>query len=347
MLREIIISRGREILYLKKFADLFSGLSHHWIFDQLERGSNPKEIAMIEHSHQLIYYATHWELDLYFIFILDMDHKPEDVKKELVKCKKQFLNYFLEMIVEEQLDLKMFQIFDSIAFSIHKNLRPKICLVGYGGVGKTTTAKLIKSERIPLEHVPTMNVEISTIKIGKLHYSLWDFAGQEKFSILWNHFIKASDAILLITDSTLENVEKSRFFIELAKSEAPNARFAVMANKQDLPGAIKPSDIERLLGEKTYEMVATDTLNRDKMLRIISDVLMIDLDTSPLLKPLKARDMLMDEIQTAIEENNFKEAAIKCEILSEVCDQIGEYRLSMNFAEKAETLRSYMQSHIV
>ncbi|GAH20676.1 unnamed protein product, partial [marine sediment metagenome] len=65
---------------------------------------------------------------------------------------------------------------------------------------------------IPLQHVPTISGDIATIKIGKLFFRLFDFAGQEQFKFLWKNFIKESDAVLIITDSTIRNVEKSRYF---------------------------------------------------------------------------------------------------------------------------------------
>ena len=116
---------------------------------------------------------------------------------------------------------KLFAIFDPTVEVIHKNLRPKMSLVGFSGVGKTTITRLIMAEEIPMEHIPTITGDIATIKIGKLHFHLWDFAGQEQFSFLWQNFIKGSDAVLLITDSTLENCEKSKYFVELIKKEAP------------------------------------------------------------------------------------------------------------------------------
>ena len=93
--------------------------------------------------------------------------------------------------------------------------------------------------------------------------------------------MKGSDAVLLITDSTLENVEKSKFFTELIKREAPTAHQAAVGNKQDLPDAMTIMDIERHLGLKAYSMVATDPNNRDKMITIVADILEMSSEVSP------------------------------------------------------------------
>lgn len=83
-------------------------------------------------------------------------------------------------------------------------------------------------DEIPLQHVPTITGEIATIKIGKLFFRLFDFAGQEQFKFLWKGFIKESDAVLVVTDSTIKNVEKSKFFLELINKEVPHARAALL-----------------------------------------------------------------------------------------------------------------------
>ncbi|MBA7545650.1 hypothetical protein ES705_38021 [subsurface metagenome] len=195
--------------------------------------------------------------------------------------------------------------------------------------------------------MPTIHGEQSKIKIGKLLFTLWDFAGQEQFSMLWNIFIKGSDAVLIITDSTLENIEKSRYFIELVKEQSPNAFCAVIGNKQDIDGCLPPLKIERLLGLKTYSMIANNPKNRIKMIQIIADILRIDMDLSPLLKPLKVRELLLEEAELAINNGNIKEAILKFEILSDLCLQLGEDGFSKECYEKAQQLRKYLEQSII
>lgn len=168
-------------------------------------------------------------------------------------------------------------------------------LVGFSGVRKTTITKLIKGEKMSLEHIPTISGKVATIKIGKISFLLWDFAGQERFNFFWNKYIRGSDAVLLITDSTLENIDKNKFFLELIKEEAPYANSAIIGNKQDLLNAVKIEDIERIMGLKTYSMIAIESENREKMIKIIADILDMSVEISPLLKPLYERDMLIDQ----------------------------------------------------
>ncbi len=306
------------------------------------RGSSEQKLEYHDYYKFRIAYITDKKFELIIIFITGLNDKFEYVKKELTKCKKDFLNLFGD-ILGQKCDLKTFEVFDPNIDANHRNLKPKISLCGFSGVGKTTTTRLIKAEEIPMQHVPTITGDIATIKIGKLQFSLWDFAGQEQFSYLWTNFIKGSDAVLLITDSTIENVEKSKFFLELIKEQSPNAHTAVIGNKQDLSNAMPPETIEKILGLKTYSMIANREENRQKMITIIADVLEMSADVSPLLKPLKERDDLTEEVKIALENGDFQEAVHLFEKISDLCIDLGDDVLSKEFFNKAEKIKQMLK----
>ncbi|MHA1192159.1 MAG: ADP-ribosylation factor-like protein [Promethearchaeota archaeon] len=287
-------------------------------------------------------YITEKDLDLIFLFVTGLTDNFDSVKKELIKCKKEFLNLFEDILLHKY-DSKTFEVFDPTIDLIHRNLRPKISLVGFSGVGKTTITRLIKAEEIPMQHVPTITGDIATIKIGKLYFHLWDFAGQEQFSYLWNNFIKGSDAVLLITDSSLENIEKSKFFLELIKEQAGNAHVAVIGNKQDLKESMKPEQIEKILGLKTYSMIANEVKNRDKMITIIADILEMSAEISPLLKPLLERDTLIEEAMKSLENAEFQNAATLFEKISYLCIELGDDSLGREFYEKAQKIKGLLK----
>ncbi|MFX1279863.1 MAG: ADP-ribosylation factor-like protein [Promethearchaeota archaeon] len=286
-------------------------------------------------------YITQKSLGIIVLFVTGLTDKFDNIKKELIKCRKEFINLF-EEILQHRFDAKTFEVFDPIVDSIHKNLRPKISLIGFSGVGKTTITKLIRAEEIPMQHIPTITGDIATVKIGKLHFHLWDFAGQEQFSYLWDNFIKGSDAALLITDSTLENVEKSKFFLELIKEQSPHAHTAVIGNKQDLEGAINPAQIERVLGLKSYSMIAKDPENRNKMIQIIADVLEMSAEVSPLLKPLLERDKLIEEATGALKTADFEKAAFLFDKISYLCVELGDDSLGKEFYEKSQKIKAML-----
>jgi len=333
------------LLYYRHFGkalkkDIFGSL-----VQDLMKEAFAKEGTQVEYHDYYKYrisYVSEKGQELIFLFVTGLTDNFDNIKKELIKCKKEFLNLF-EDILQHKYDSKTFEVFDPTIDAIHRNLRPKISLVGFSGVGKTTITRLIKAEEIPMQHIPTITGDIATIKIGKLHFHLWDFAGQEQFSYLWNNFIKGSDAVLLITDSTLENVEKSKFFLELIKEQAPNAHSSVIANKQDLEEAMSPNQIEKILGIKTYSMIAKDENNRDKMITIIADILEMSAEVSPLLKPLLERDTFMEQATNALQNAEFEKAAMYFEKISDLCIELGDDSLGREFYEKGKKIKDMLE----
>ena len=346
MLREIFIIVNDKLVYQRSYAKGLDTSLFTNVYQKVKKVAFSKfgsETGTYEFFEYKLSYIVNENSDLVLLFVSGLGDDFKDIQPQLKKFKKEFLEYYGDNLKKDDFEI-INEVLDPIVDNIHRNLKPKISIVGFSGVGKTTTTRLIKSEEIPMQHIPTITGEVATIKIGKLSFFLWDFAGQDQFDFLWEKFIRGSDAVLLMTDSTLENLEKSRFFIELVNKAVPYARFALIANKQDLPDAMKVEDIERLMGNKTYGFVAIDTNNRPKMIRIIADLLDMDPKVSPLLKPLHERDNLTDEAQKALEEGEFGETAALFEKISNLCLELGDDSLAIVFQNKSEKISSMLKT---
>ncbi|MHA1149692.1 MAG: ADP-ribosylation factor-like protein [Promethearchaeota archaeon] len=342
MLRQFYIIRNDKILYKREYAKGLDKDSRDFVFSQLKEdafASLSEDFKIFDYYKTKISYIVDKPSKLLILFITDLDDDHNRIKTEITKFKTYFMNVF-----DDSMNSSALELLDPIIDAIHRKLKPKISIVGFSGVGKTTIIKLIRAEEIPAEHIPTINGERSTIKIGNLEFNLWDFAGQDQFSFLWNKFIVGSDAVLLITDSTLENIEKSKYFLTLISEEAPYAHVAVIANKQDINGALHPKVIEEHFGLKTYSMVAIDPENRNKMIQIIADVLEMNGEVSPLLQPLFIRDRLIDEAQTALEQGDLKSAAEKFQKIGDLCITLGDYSLGNEIFNKLKQIEKYISS---
>ena len=347
MLRQVYIILNEVFLYERNYGKSFGKENFETtiltILDEI-RSKYKNDFGYFDYYKSKIAFLSEADLNLFFIFILDLGHEIESIKTELSKFKNEFLNLFGNS-VKNGLNSTIIETMNPFVDTIHSSLKPKISLIGFSGVGKTTISKLIKAEEIPLEHIPTINGEVAIIKLGKLQFFLWDFAGQEQFSFLWNTFIRGSDAVLLISDSTLENIEKSKYFLDLIKEEAPYAYTAIIGNKQDLTSALKIEEIERILGIKTYSFVAIDSKNRIKMIQIIADILEINTEISPLLNPIFERDKLIDEAQEALEKGDFRKTMVFFEKLSDLCLSIGDDALALEFYDKSVKLMEIIEDY--
>ncbi|MFW9783832.1 MAG: ADP-ribosylation factor-like protein, partial [Candidatus Heimdallarchaeota archaeon] len=161
-----------------------------------------------------------------------------------------------------------------------------------------------------------------TLKIGRVYFLLRNFIGDEKIGFLWNNYMRGSDAILLITDSTLKNIESSRFFLSKIEEEVPYAYIAGIGNKQDLVDAVDVSKIKDILGLTAYPLIATESQNREKMIINISEILEMKNDILPIFNLLVEKDKLMDDLEIILKTENY-------ETLESIFDKIIDLSLKL------------------
>ncbi|MEM2109978.1 MAG: ADP-ribosylation factor-like protein [Candidatus Odinarchaeota archaeon] len=220
---------------------------------------------------KFIYNIIH---DIIVVAVADQEDDEKKIQEKVEKIAEIFYNKFKVNLENWTGDVSPFKPFEEDLEDIVSGTL-KVSLIGYGGVGKTTILKLLKNEEIPLKHNPTIAVDIKPFKeinISGLKLIVWDFAGQERFESLWKMLIKGTDLIIVVVDSTMINLLRTRRKImKMIEEENPKAKVIVIANKQDLPKAIKPNIIEDLLNAPTYGFVAIDPSYRRDILKIINE----------------------------------------------------------------------------
>jgi small GTP-binding protein len=299
-----------------------------------------------------VHYLYDPRLKLTIVFVTNLKEDLEYIKPHLEAVFKQFhsdFGKFLDQGVNchdpHSIGCVDFEIFNPIIEKIHRKINTKLAIVGYSGVGKTTITRLLMKQAIPTQHIPTISGDIGTIQLGKLTCSIWDFAGQEQFANLWTKFIQASDGVLIITDSTKENCEKSKMFIELAKKISPDANIAIIGNKQDLPDAISTIEIEQIMGLKTYNLVAIDENQYIKTVNIIADILDIETSDSSLFKLLVDREHYMKQAEEALQAGDFESLVLFLDKLVDLSIDMGEDDLSTQFYQKSHEIKQALQKY--
>ena len=343
MLKQVYIILNDKIIYHRSYSKGISSslLINIYLSIKNEAFSQiGEDIGTHDFFESRILYLVDKELNLLFLFVLGFSDDVENAKPFIKNLKKKFMNNYSQNITEIDFTHKDEEL-KLIVDEIQRNFRVKISIVGLSGVGKTTTTRLIKSEEVPTEHIPTITGKVATIKLEGVNLYLWDFAGQTQFDYLWERFMTGSDAILLMTDSTQINMEKNKNFIDISSKAVPFARIAIIANKQDLPGAMKIDEIENHMGQKTYSMVAIEPNSREKIIRIIADLLDLNPEVSPLLKPIFERDMLIKKSQNALEQGDLKQAVMYYDELFSLCNELGDDSKAIEFKNKADKLRIF------
>ncbi|MHA1272333.1 MAG: ADP-ribosylation factor-like protein [Promethearchaeota archaeon] len=210
-----------------------------------------------------------------YVLCSDSDERDEDLQKKILELKSTIQERYLGYIANPNLEkAKLHEMNEHVEKILLSQV--KVALVGFGGVGKTTMYRLVQGRDIPLDYLPTMFVQYKAF--GKIHETdvlLWDFAGQERFTPLWPMLLRGTHIILLVTDSTVENViQTKRVFMGMIKKQKPDAVVYAIANKQDLPKAMEAKLVARVLGvEKCFPLCAIDPSERKRLTKIIGQAI--------------------------------------------------------------------------
>lgn len=147
--------------------------------------------------------------------------------------------------------------------------KSKICLIGEGGVGKTSLLSLLQGREVLESHVPTVGLEVEDSTLNGANCSIWDLAGQERFKFMWQDFLRGAGLAVIVCDSTDKNLAKTKeIYDRFARSIG--TKIIAIANKQDLPGALTAKEVQKKLGGlKTYGMSAIRPELRKRMKEIL------------------------------------------------------------------------------
>ncbi|XP_065658664.1 ADP-ribosylation factor-like protein 3 isoform X2 [Hydra vulgaris] len=127
----------------------------------------------------------------------------------------------------------------------------RIVLIGLDNAGKTTLFyQIMFKQEIP-SPAPTTAFNAKTIQLLKnIKLDIWDTTGSSAFRPLWKAYVRKSDAIVFVIDSS-DNVRFDEAKIELElivnSKETKGIPVLIVANKQDLSFSVSPIDIAQKL----------------------------------------------------------------------------------------------------
>lgn len=125
----------------------------------------------------------------------------------------------------------------------------KIVIVGLNNAGKTTILYRLNLGTVVTTE-PTVGSNVEEVRHKGLLFQVWDVGGQESLRATWTTYLQATDAIIFVVDSNDEEtmmLAKMELYNVLLHENARNAVVLVLANKQDVQGAVPPDETaERL-----------------------------------------------------------------------------------------------------
>ena len=128
----------------------------------------------------------------------------------------------------------------------------RILMVGLDAAGKTTILYQLKMGET-VKTIPTIGFNVETLDYKGLNFTVWDVGGQYKIRVLWKHYYQNTDALIFVVDSNdrsrIDGDDSAREELQkmLAEEELKDCCVLVMANKQDLNGALAPGEVTEKL----------------------------------------------------------------------------------------------------
>eukprot|EP01054_Gregarina_sp_Poly1_P002067 Gregarina_sp_Poly_1__2066@NODE_1543_length_3881_cov_98_229942_g1018_i0_p2_GENE_NODE_1543_length_3881_cov_98_229942_g1018_i0NODE_1543_length_3881_cov_98_229942_g1018_i0_p2_ORF_typecomplete_len232_score20_62Arf/PF00025_21/4_2e54Ras/PF00071_22/1_9e15SRPRB/PF09439_10/7_2e13Roc/PF08477_13/3e11Gtr1_RagA/PF04670_12/1_2e09Galpha/PF00503_20/6_3Galpha/PF00503_20/2_7e05MMR_HSR1/PF01926_23/2_6e07FeoB_N/PF02421_18/8_7e05GTP_EFTU/PF00009_27/0_0013MnmE_helical/PF12631_7/0_0079RsgA_GTPase/PF03193_16/0_65RsgA_GT len=124
------------------------------------------------------------------------------------------------------------------------------CLVlGLDNAGKSSiVAKLFKQDARAV--APTLGFSIKTMKIHRVSIDFWDVGGQKTLRPFWSNYYHAADALIWVIDSTDKarlNTCRKELESVLGEERLQGAEVLILANKQDVPGALTIDQMRQML----------------------------------------------------------------------------------------------------
>eukprot|EP00002_Diphylleia_rotans_P013261 TRINITY_DN2587_c0_g1_i2.p1 TRINITY_DN2587_c0_g1~~TRINITY_DN2587_c0_g1_i2.p1 ORF type:complete len:438 (+),score=119.56 TRINITY_DN2587_c0_g1_i2:50-1363(+) len=124
-----------------------------------------------------------------------------------------------------------------------------LCFLGLDFAGKTTTLHRIKGH-VPDVITPTWGFASEEFQHGSYKLNMFDLGGGKNIRGIWeNYYAEAHGVIFVIDSAAAERLEDARAALVKAVSEARLAGkpILILANKQDLPQALKADEIAKRL----------------------------------------------------------------------------------------------------
>ena len=150
----------------------------------------------------------------------------------------------------------------------------KICLLGDGGVGKTTFVKRHLLHTFEKKYVATLGVEVHPVRKEGACFNLWDCAGQEKFGGLRDgYYIQSQGAMFFFSLDSKETLINLERWVRDFKRICGDVPVVFVGTKTDRADILE-EEVREILGDVPFVEVSNKTgENIDEPLRILKGLL--------------------------------------------------------------------------
>ncbi|CAI7863836.1 unnamed protein product, partial [Closterium sp. NIES-54] len=133
-----------------------------------------------------------------------------------------------------------------------KEREMRILMVGLDNAGKTTIVMRFNGQDTS-QVGPTLGFSITTLRYKGFNLNVWDVGGQRTLRAYWRNYFERTDGLVWVVDSCdrLRLTDcRDELHRVLLEERLAGASLLVLANKQDLSGALSTEEMSEVLGLK-------------------------------------------------------------------------------------------------
>ncbi|KAL1928154.1 hypothetical protein VTP01DRAFT_3070 [Rhizomucor pusillus] len=143
-----------------------------------------------------------------------------------------------------------------------------VLIIGLDNAGKTTLLERIKTiflgvAGLPPERIaPTVGLNIGRVDIRSSRITFWDLGGQRDLHSIWERYYPECHGIVFVVDATDEKrLEECKDTFEkmITNEEVEGVPVLMLANKQDVEGALRVEQIKEVFNKIAVKLGARDS----------------------------------------------------------------------------------------
>lgn len=118
----------------------------------------------------------------------------------------------------------------------------ELTILGLQNAGKSTLVNLIATGDFTDNRIPTVGFNMRKVQKGGVTLKMWDLGGHARFRTQWERYCRGVSAVVFVIDAADESrFETARVELQdiLARPALDGIPVLVLANKSDLPGAVR------------------------------------------------------------------------------------------------------------
>ena len=236
------------------------------------------EIRSIKLKNYRFIYSISSEVDYIFVIVVEINDQEEQARAQLELMQREFINRYKDILLKWNGDKSLFDGFDDF-IEQRMYLPLEILITGEEGVGKKTIFSFLEGEEI-LELDDDFNETLmKEVKITDFHgvkqcvFRIKEFSELKSNPANYKTLLKASDVVLIVSNSAASNLGRIQEFITFLKSRIRTQRVYLLANFQDLEQtAFEPENIEESTGLKTFGFSAVQKDAKKEFQTILKNV---------------------------------------------------------------------------